>query len=679
MFSKRNDLSPDLKWMLQSHQVDDDTLVEALANKYYPRIFRAALTRLTYPEQAQRAAKETFVQAIIKSKTYRGAVNVSDWLDGIAAKICDDLSASQGTQQLLNPKLIQSIKNSRKEDELSPQQLELAIQEIKAEVHSRKTSGSKKITAQVLGLLGVITLVLLIMIGTRNYWTPDPFSEIPPSSLESGDEQSASEIVTRQQDIDQSDQAPSIEPLTLNSTSDEIRERIKSSSQYWDTLWAELIVTFHGPGSYVGPPIRERHQYWIDPQRGGMLVSGPLDGFPNFIERFSIPAGFEIEDRSMGVHNEYAQIGSQIPWFALNSETFLNLPFVLNYLADSTMSDGLQNVSYIPVGEQIWAGHQVLIVDLVFDSDFVMARVHLEPDTGIVLREQYYAPESNRKTVIESNLIDLKFNQPMPTMWKRPDSALDSPRKFLPGSNIEVYDTFSESYSTLLTQISASNAPSNFDPARSRLFFHSSNPLEVNEDGFVTYSIFADDFYIGDIDLINPLQMICTRSSNGKRIAFANWTVFLAEETEMVYWFDLDELQLSRHQLPEMALVWIEFSPDNSILGMSGYSEVDGGNRFILLDTNNGTSRTLPISAGFNRISWSPDGSQILVLEETGSSFDLESRRTLNFYSANDGQLVERIEVENVTTDLNQLKIQLDGWEVEFDLTIQDITTCAAP
>ena len=31
----------------------------------------------------------------------------------------------------------------------------------------------------------------------------------------------------------------------------------------------------------------------------------------------------------MGVHNEYAQIGSQIPWFALNSETFLNLPFLV--------------------------------------------------------------------------------------------------------------------------------------------------------------------------------------------------------------------------------------------------------------------------------------------------------------------------------------------------------------
>ena len=111
---------------------------------------------------------------------------------------------------------------------------------------------------------------------------------------------------------------------------------------------------------------------------------------------------------------------------------------------------------------------------------------------------------------------------------------------------------------------------------------------------------------------------------------------------------------------------------------MSGYSEVDGGNHFILLDTNNGNSRTLPISHGSNRITWSPDGSQILVLEESGSSFDLDSRLTVNIFSANDGQLVEQIEVENVLTDLNRLKIPINSWEAEFDLTIQDITSCTA-
>ena len=676
MFSKRDDLSPDLEWMLQSNQVADDTLIEALAQRYYRHIYRQALSQLTYPEEAQRAAQETFLQAVIESPTYRGEMPVNKWLDEIASRIRDERDYLLQRQRMLNPYLIRSVNKLRRSDELSPQELELAIQDIKTAVRGKKKSGSKRITAQVLGLLGVISLVVLAILGTRDSWSPEPVAENPSPTLESAGEQTSSEIITSQMDIEQDNQLLSIEPLTLSSTSDEIRERIQTSKQYWDTMWAEIIVTFRGPGSYMGPPIYERHQYWIDPQRGGMLVSGPMGGFPNSIERFSIPSDFKDGDWSMRMGSEYAQIGSQIPWFALNIETFLNLPFVLNYLANSTVSDGFQTLTYIPVGEQIWAGHQALIVDLVFDSDFVLARVHLEPETGIVLREQYYDPESNGKTIIESSLNDLEFNQPMPRMWKRPDSELLSPPKFLPGSNFEVYDTFSESDATLLTRISAAYAPSNFDPARSRLSFHSSNPLDVNEDGFATYSIFADDFHVGDIDLINPLKMICTRSSSGRRIAFANWTVFLAEETGKVFWFDLDELQLSSHQLPEMALVWIGFSPDNSILGMSGYSEVDGGNHFILLDTNNGNSRTLPISHGSNRITWSPDGSQILVLEESGSSFDLDSRRTVNIYSANDGELVEQIEVENVPTDLNRLKIPINGWEAEFDFSIQDITSC---
>ena len=675
MFSKQNDLSPDLKWMLQSDQVDDNTLIEALVQRYYRHIYRQALSQLTYPEEAQRAAQETFLQAIIESSTYRGEMPVNEWLDEIASRIRDERDYLLQRQRMLNPYLIRSVNKLRRSDELSPQELELAIQDIKTAVRGKKKSGSKRITAQVLGLLGVISLVVLAILGTRDSWSPEPVAENPSPTLESAGEQTSSEIITSQMDIEQDNQLLSIEPLTLSSTSDEIRERIQTSKQYWDTMWAEIIVTFRGPGSYMGPPIYERHQYWIDPQRGGMLVSGPMGGFPNSIERFSIPSDFKDGDWSMRMGSEYAQIGSQIPWFALNIETFLNLPFVLNYLANSTVSDGFQTLSYIPVGEQIWAGHQALIVDLVLDSGFVMARVHLEPVTGIVLREQYYDPESNGKAIIESKLKDLKFNQPMPAMWKHPDSAILPSSRLQPGMITEEYDT--SGYDTnSLGWLSADIAPIEYDLARARLTFFSVYPLDFNEDGIAPYSIFADDFYIGDIDLINPLQMICTRSPSGKRIAFANWTVFLAEETGKVFWFDLDELQLSSHQLPEMALVWIGFSPDNSILGMSGYSEVDGGNHFILLDTNNGNSRTLPISHGSNRITWSPDGSQILVLEESGSSFDLDSRRTVNIYSANDGELVEQIEVENVPTDLNRLKIPINGWEAEFDFSIQDITSC---
>jgi hypothetical protein len=49
MYAEQIDLSPDLEWMLQSGQVDDGTLIEALAHQYYQPFYRLSLSYLTYP------------------------------------------------------------------------------------------------------------------------------------------------------------------------------------------------------------------------------------------------------------------------------------------------------------------------------------------------------------------------------------------------------------------------------------------------------------------------------------------------------------------------------------------------------------------------------------------------------------------------------------------------------
>ena len=56
MFPINDELSPDLEWMLQSEQVDDDTLIKAFVQQYYPHVYNLVLSRLTYPEEARRTA-----------------------------------------------------------------------------------------------------------------------------------------------------------------------------------------------------------------------------------------------------------------------------------------------------------------------------------------------------------------------------------------------------------------------------------------------------------------------------------------------------------------------------------------------------------------------------------------------------------------------------------------------
>ena len=57
MFSKRDGLSPDLEWMLQSDQVADEMIVRALVDDYYSSIYQLACSRLIYPRQAAQAAR----------------------------------------------------------------------------------------------------------------------------------------------------------------------------------------------------------------------------------------------------------------------------------------------------------------------------------------------------------------------------------------------------------------------------------------------------------------------------------------------------------------------------------------------------------------------------------------------------------------------------------------------
>ncbi len=82
IFDEKTDLSPDLEWMLQSGQVEDGTLIEAMAHQYYQPFYRLSLSYLTYPEEAHHAVQETFVQAFFQAKNYRGKTLIDDYYLG---------------------------------------------------------------------------------------------------------------------------------------------------------------------------------------------------------------------------------------------------------------------------------------------------------------------------------------------------------------------------------------------------------------------------------------------------------------------------------------------------------------------------------------------------------------------------------------------------------------------
>ena len=216
------------------------------------------------------------------------------------------------------------------------------------------------------------------------------------------------------------------------------------------------------------------------------------------------------------------------------------------------------------------------------------------------------------------------------------------------------------------------------DPSRSKIVFTRSEESGFNAEGFAEYGVFVGENYLGNIDLIDPLRMICDRSPGGNQIAFAEWNFYAPVEESKIFWFDLDQLQLSSIEIPPLAVHWIGFSPDERHLAVSGFSDEEGMNRFVMVDTEEATIRTLPISANFNRITWNPDGTQILILEEDSSSFDPVVKRRIKIHSAVDSKLIERIDVEDFSATRDTLSIPMDGWTAEFQNAIQDITSCTA-
>ena len=68
---------------------------------------------------------------------------------------------------------------------------------------------------------------------------------------------------------------PPLNPLTIDSSPEEIRQRIIESDFLWYTLWADAYVYNYGTAGYVGPPNIRREQIWISQPFQGLLISGP--------------------------------------------------------------------------------------------------------------------------------------------------------------------------------------------------------------------------------------------------------------------------------------------------------------------------------------------------------------------------------------------------------------------
>ncbi len=81
------ELSPDIKWMLESGQVSFEILADALVREYMQPIYKFCLAYLGDSQLAEQAAIQSLSTALIKAYSYRGG-DLKAWLFPIVLRIC---------------------------------------------------------------------------------------------------------------------------------------------------------------------------------------------------------------------------------------------------------------------------------------------------------------------------------------------------------------------------------------------------------------------------------------------------------------------------------------------------------------------------------------------------------------------------------------------------------------
>lgn len=121
-------------------------------------------------------------------------------------------------------------------------------------------------------------------------------------------------------------------------------------------------------------------------------------------------------------------------------------------------------------------------------------------------------------------------------MWKRPDSSLLSSYQDLQEANLRWVES-----GTVIELFPQKNYPGNLASSQSEITFFKPDHFDYANDVPEPFYVFADEYYIGEIEITNPLQLICERSSDGSLIAISEWGLFLTDSNDSIYLNDLNQ------------------------------------------------------------------------------------------------------------------------------------------
>jgi hypothetical protein len=379
---------------------------------------------------------------------------------------------------------------------------------------------------------------------------------------------------------------------------------------------------------------------------------------------------------------DISRLGSQIPWFYLSEDTIFSSPYLINFFFIGHHDWPPQIKEFEIVKADVWAGRQVVIVQQTNPNGELEARLWLDSATGLVLREQYFAPDDPQKILLETVVTALAFNQDFP------DDLFTSPDKYMewsPASAERTSLTFSpegELYPWLAnqfsTEINPAQPPPDFDPSGSRLRFLYAGEIIFGPARATEVQVLADNYSLGIIKINHLYKTTCIRSPDGRLIGLFTQDNPPSLLNDLFTLYKLPSLEQLSLTFPGNVLVRAAFSPDSRNLAVAGIDLETTRSNLFLVDLDSGERQEVTGIPPVYSLAWSLDGSRLAALhwpdfrqtDETTiqiSEYDLETTKTVRHDLAAD-----------LDWDSAEITVPLEGWQASFQLPMGGLESCTA-
>jgi hypothetical protein len=290
--------------------------------------------------------------------------------------------------------------------------------------------------------------------------------------------------------------------------------------------------------------------------------------------------------------------------------------------------------------------------------------------TGVILRQQQFeGGDSNTllaESIITTIYYDIKF--PDPSIFD-PTSPL--PKNFLvdyAGEPVPVTITarsFIRPPASGHKPLPHKLPPPDFNPASYPLTFQYPLGSSFQTAWPISVSLFAGEYYLGEIPMGNPWESRCKRSRDGRLVA-----IFTPKQQSQNFWFDLSNPEKRRSIQRNLDIFDFAFAPDSRWLAFQGYRQSTGESGIYLLDTETGELGLLREMMSASSLVWSPDGKHLALLGSNNPGFPYEAM----IIDAGTGEITHRSAVDPIPLILGSNFPQnwpspdfpANAWNVQF-------------